>query len=34
MEEDLARMKAFIERGSVPPPEAGRHGKSASRFLH
>jgi uncharacterized membrane protein len=34
MEEDLTRMKAFIERGSVAPPNAGRHGKSASRFLH
>ena len=34
MEEDLARMKAFIERGSMALPEAGRHGKSSSRFLH
>jgi uncharacterized membrane protein len=34
MEEDLQRMKAFIERGSVAPPESGRYGKSSSRFLH
>jgi uncharacterized membrane protein/gas vesicle protein len=33
MEEDLARMKSFIERGSLPR-DAGRHRKSASRFLH
>jgi uncharacterized membrane protein len=34
MEDDLARMKAFIERGSVAPPDSGRHGRSASRSLH
>jgi uncharacterized membrane protein len=34
MEDDLARMKTFIERGSVAPPDAARLGKSASRFLH
>lgn len=34
MEQDLQRMKSFIERGSVAPPDAGRHGKSAARSLH
>jgi uncharacterized membrane protein len=33
MDDDLARMKALIERGSIPH-EAAQQGKSASRFLH
>ncbi|GAB3454945.1 hypothetical protein GCM10027321_06870 [Massilia terrae] len=33
MDDDLARMKAFIERGALPP-DAARHGKSSSRYLH
>jgi uncharacterized membrane protein len=33
MEEDLARMKYFIERGTVPP-ESTRQGGSHSRVLH
>jgi uncharacterized membrane protein len=33
MDDDLARMKAFIERGEVPS-EGARHGKSSSRYLH
>jgi uncharacterized membrane protein len=36
MDEDLARMKAFIERGTVPdkrPEDTGR-ARSSSRFLH
>lgn len=34
MDDDLQRMKSFIERGSVAPPDASRHGKSSDRFLH
>jgi uncharacterized membrane protein len=34
MEEDLQRMKSFIERGSVAPPEALRRGMSSDGFLH
>jgi uncharacterized membrane protein len=33
MDDDLAHMKAFIERGVVPR-DLGQHGKSSSRFLH
>jgi uncharacterized membrane protein len=33
MDDDLARMKAFIERGALPH-EAAQQDKSASRFLH
>jgi uncharacterized membrane protein len=33
MDDDLARMKSLIERGSLPHDMA-RSGKSASRFLH
>jgi uncharacterized membrane protein len=33
MDDDLARMKAIIERGDLPSAPA-RHGKSSSRFLH
>lgn len=33
MDDDLARMKAIIERGAVPSGSA-RHGKSSSRYLH
>jgi uncharacterized membrane protein len=33
MDDDLARMKALIERGDVPS-EAARHGKSSGRYLH
>jgi uncharacterized membrane protein len=33
MDDDLARMKALIERGALPH-DAARSGKSASRFLH
>jgi uncharacterized membrane protein len=33
MDDDLARMKHFIERGVIPRGETGRE-KSASRFLH
>ena len=34
MESDLQRMKSFIERGSVAPPDAGGQAKSSDRFLH
>jgi uncharacterized membrane protein len=33
MDDDLAHMKALVERGAIPQ-EAGQRGKSASRFLH
>ena len=33
MDDDLARMKSFIERGAVPSGSA-RHGTSSSRYLH
>jgi uncharacterized membrane protein len=33
MDDDLARMKAFIERGSMPA-EAAQRARSSSRFLH
>lgn len=33
MDDDLARMKSLIERGSVPS-DAARSGKSSSRYLH
>jgi uncharacterized membrane protein len=33
MDDDLGRMRAFIERGAVPP-EGARAGKSSSRYLH
>jgi uncharacterized membrane protein len=33
MDDDLARMKAFIERG-VTPHDLGQQSRSASRFLH
>ena len=34
MDDDLARMKHFIERGTIPHDAAQRNGKSGSRFLH
>jgi uncharacterized membrane protein/gas vesicle protein len=34
MEADLQRMKSFIERGSVAPPEAGGQASSSDRSLH
>ncbi|TFW34829.1 SRPBCC family protein [Massilia horti] len=33
MDDDLARMKAFIERG-IAPPEAAQQQRAAGRFLH
>jgi uncharacterized membrane protein len=33
MDDDLARMKAFIEQRALPP-EAAQRGRSSSRFLH
>lgn len=33
MDDDLARMKALVERGALPA-DAARHGKSSGRYLH